>query len=59
MPAGLSWPKYFGLLGSSMFFLFLGSQAVHAVYRPLDDLDQYIENYKQEQRKLLKEKGKS
>ena len=48
MPAGLTWPKYIRLLGTSMFFMFLGAQFVHNQYKPLADLPEFIEKYKEE-----------
>ena len=30
-----------------------GSQIVHNIYRPLDDLDEYIENYRKHQDELF------
>lgn len=43
MPAGVSWPRYLSFLTASLFSMFLGAQVVHVYYRPLDDLDRYIE----------------
>ena len=51
MPAGMTWPKYIRLLGSSIFFMFLGAQFVHNQYKPLADLPEFIEKYKEEMKK--------
>ena len=51
MPAGMTWPKYIRLLGSSLFFMFLGAQFVHNQYKPLEGLDEFIENYKENVKK--------
>ena len=48
MPGGLSWPKYIAFVSSALISSFLGSQTVHAVYRPLEDLPEYVEKYKKE-----------
>lgn len=41
---------------ASMFSMFLGSQAVHFVYKPLENLNQLVE---EEFQKLLREKEKT
>lgn len=43
MPAGVSWPKYLTFLSVAMLTMFAGAQVVHVYYRPLEDLDRYIE----------------
>ena len=43
MPAGVSWSRYIKFGTAAMFSMFLGSQAVHILYRPLDDLPELIE----------------
>ena len=54
MPAGMSYPKYLTLIVSNFGFMFLGAQFVHNIYRPLDDLEEFIEKYKEQHPKLLK-----
>jgi len=51
MPIGMTWPKYLRLIGSSVFFMFLGSQFVHNIYKPLDNLDEFIDKYKDDYEK--------
>ncbi|KAM6937105.1 ubiquinol-cytochrome-c reductase complex assembly factor 6 [Xenentodon cancila] len=34
MPAGVSWPRYFRLLGASVLAMFAGAQLVHQYYLP-------------------------
>jgi len=53
MPGGLSVPKYIAFLGSSLLSMSFGSQIVHNIYRPLDDLDEYIEKYRKHQDELF------
>ena len=53
MPGGLSVPKYIAFLGSSLLSMSFGSQIVHNIYRPLDDLDDYIEKYRKHQDELF------
>ena len=60
MPIGLSWPKYFALIASSMYLMSLGAQTVHGIYKPLDDLPDYVDEYrKRKLEELAKEKTKS
>jgi len=44
MPAGVSWPRYLAFLSAAMLSMFAGSQVVHVYYKPLADLDVYIED---------------
>ena len=43
MPAGVTWRKYITFTIAAMFSMLLGSQSVHLVYRPLDDLPELID----------------
>lgn len=52
MPAGVSWSKYLTFLTTAMLTMFAGSQVVHMYYRPLDDLDNYIEKEISSRRKV-------
>ena len=54
MPGGLSVPKYIAFLSSSLLSMSFGSQIVHNIYRPLDDLDEYIEKYRKHQDELFR-----
>ena len=54
MPAGMSMTKYSILLLSNCVSMALGAQFVHNIYRPLDDLEEFIEKYKEQNPKLLK-----
>ncbi len=44
MPAGLSWTQYIMTMSCALFSMFLGSQFVHLIYRPLD-VFKYISHY--------------
>lgn len=46
MPAGVSWKTYLKFTISGGLSMFAGSQVVHAYYRPLQDLDSWVNNYK-------------
>ncbi|KAK9309735.1 hypothetical protein QLX08_000726 [Tetragonisca angustula] len=43
MPYGISWFRYISFLTLSFISTACGSQVVHLIYRPLDDLDDLIE----------------
>ncbi|XP_060535245.1 ubiquinol-cytochrome-c reductase complex assembly factor 6 [Cylas formicarius] len=43
MPAGVSWGAYLRLVAASLVSMFAGAQLVHAYYKPLTDLDRYVE----------------
>lgn len=55
MPYGISWTRYICLVTSAFFATATGSQVVHLIYRPLDDLDDLIEEAFQ--KKLLEQKN--
>lgn len=43
MPAGVSWPRYLFFFSAAMVSMLAGAQTVHIYYKPLGDLDKYIE----------------
>ena len=43
MPAGVSWPTYLKFSVAAALSMIAGAQTVHAVYKPLDDLEKFIE----------------
>ncbi|XP_017791788.1 PREDICTED: uncharacterized protein LOC108573821 [Habropoda laboriosa] len=43
MPYGLSWPRFICFSTAAFLAMATGSQMVHLIYRPLDDLDDLIE----------------
>ncbi|KAK1125096.1 hypothetical protein K0M31_006435 [Melipona bicolor] len=43
MPHSVSWFRYISFLTLSFLSAACGSQVVHEIYRPLDDLDDLIE----------------
>lgn len=49
MPAGVSWSTYLKFATAALFSMFCGSQVVHVYYKPLSDIDKYVE---QEMKKL-------
>ena len=46
MPAGVSWPTYLKFSFAAGLSMLAGAQCVHLVYRPLDDLQQFVEEFK-------------
>lgn len=51
MPAGVSWGQYLKFTACALLSMAAGSQMVHLYYRPLDDLDLYIEKMEKELKK--------
>ncbi|KAK5642711.1 hypothetical protein RI129_008878 [Pyrocoelia pectoralis] len=43
MPAGVSWPRYITFFSAAMLTMLAGAQTVHIYYKPLADLDNYID----------------
>jgi len=43
MPAGVSWSEYLKFFACAMLSMMAGSQLVHTYYKPLDDLNAYID----------------
>lgn len=41
MPAGVSWGQYTRFGVACLLSMFAGAQAVHHIYQPLKDLDEY------------------
>ncbi|XP_066245846.1 ubiquinol-cytochrome-c reductase complex assembly factor 6 [Euwallacea similis] len=46
MPAGVSWSQYIKFTTCALLSMFAGAQVVHVFYRPLDDLEVYIDKLK-------------
>lgn len=42
MPAGVTWGQYLSFSAAAMLSMLAGSQVVHQYYRPLQDLNKYI-----------------
>ena len=45
MPAGVTWGQYLRLGTAALLSMMAGAQTVHHLYRPLDDLDDLVEQY--------------
>ncbi|XP_037889428.1 protein brawnin [Glossina fuscipes] len=43
MPAGVSWGQYLKFISCALCTMLAGAQIVHMYYKPLEDLDKYIE----------------
>lgn len=43
MPVGVTWSQYLKFFGAAMLSMVAGSQVVHIYYKPLKDMDVYIE----------------
>ncbi|XP_028141473.1 protein brawnin [Diabrotica virgifera virgifera] len=46
MPAGVSWGRYGMFTLAALLSMMAGSQAVHIYYKPLSDMNKYIEEEK-------------
>uniref|UniRef100_A0A0B7AY43 Uncharacterized protein n=1 Tax=Arion vulgaris TaxID=1028688 RepID=A0A0B7AY43_9EUPU len=57
MPVGLSWPRYISVVTVAMLSMFAGSQSVHTLYRPLEDLQARVELEKENLRKAATDKN--
>lgn len=53
MPAGVSWGEYLKFMSCALLSMMAGSQLVHMYYKPLQDLDSYINH----EMKLAKKKS--
>ncbi|XP_049695245.1 ubiquinol-cytochrome-c reductase complex assembly factor 6 [Helicoverpa armigera] len=42
MPAGVTWGQYIAFSSAAMLSMLAGSQIVHQYYKPLQDLNEYI-----------------
>lgn len=43
MPAGVGWTQYTKFTVAALLAMFAGSQSVHLYYKPLADLNEYVE----------------
>lgn len=43
MPAGVSWGQYLKFMSCAVLSMMAGSQLVHMYYKPLEDLEIYID----------------
>lgn len=43
MPAGVSWSQYIRFSAAAFATMMAGAQTVHYYYRPLEDMDKYID----------------
>ena len=59
MPAGVSWPTYLKFATAAGLSMVAGAQTVHALYKPLDDLEIVIKQIAEDvekQQQLVSEK---
>ena len=55
MPGGVPMGEYARFMAAAMFSMALGMQAVHLLYRPLDDLDDYVMRAREEDKEKAKQ----
>lgn len=53
MPAGVDWPTYLKFVAAAMCAMLAGSQVVHVIYKPLQDLDKYVAAERQSKKRIL------
>lgn len=53
MPAGVSWPTYLKFSIAAALSMIAGAQTVHHIYKPLEDLETFIEKFEEEQKKAV------
>lgn len=56
MPAGISLGRYITFCAMAFFTALAGAQCVHNFYRPLDDLEDLVEQRLKERQKELQKK---
>jgi len=54
MPAGVPWGEYLRFFVASFASMAAGAQLVHVYYRPLEDMDEMVIEYKQRLRSQAK-----
>lgn len=43
MPYGVSWTRFISFASVATMFAMAGAQTIHVIYKPLDDLEELIE----------------
>lgn len=56
MPSNISTTRYIMFAAAAMVTMLAGAQCVHEIYRPLDDLEDLVEQRLKERRKELQKK---
>lgn len=56
MPAGVSWPRYLAFLTAATVSMAAGAQTVHTFYKPLKDLEVYVDKELEKRHLPLKAK---
>jgi len=56
MPAGVSWGRYIRFGIAAMMSMMAGAQCVHALYRPMDDLPELIDEFYREHPEMERKK---
>ena len=53
MPAGVSWPTYLKFSIAAGLSMIAGAQTVHHVYQPLQDLEEFIKKFEEDQKNTV------
>ena len=54
----MSWPTYLKFSIAAALSMVAGAQTVHHIYKPLDDLDTFIDKFEEEQKKAVEAEKK-
>jgi len=54
MPAGVPWSTYLRFTFAASLSMLAGAQTVHQLYRPLEDLDIWVEKFAEEKKNYEK-----
>jgi len=54
MPAGVSWGTYIKYTLAAGLSMVAGAQTVHQLYRPLDDLEEWVKKFEEDQKLKVK-----
>ena len=58
MPAGVSWPTYLKFSIAAALSMIAGAQTVHQVYKPLEDLEEFVQKFEEDQQKFVESDSK-
>ena len=59
MPAGVSWPTYLKFSIAAALSMVAGAQTVHHIYKPLEDLEDFVKKFEEDQKKFVESDSKT
>jgi len=57
MPAGVGWTTYIKYSLAAGLSMIAGAQTVHQLYRPLEDLEEWVKRFEEQQKIIAEVKG--